>query len=197
WNPAALVLQVRVRVDQPGEHVLARRVDLHGPGLGLRPAIVTTAERNGIRRDQIGDRVAVHDNVEWALGGSPVAVLDDCVADDQSLRTRSTRGRWRRGLATCQGGRRGNEGARKEQDRSGAGAGAHDRREGGERSRPNLPPPRHPIKWGRGKLDPTGSSCPRPHLNQRIKLPRPRLIWRCRRGWSNPSAASPGGSCPP
>ncbi len=50
---AALLLQVRVRVDQPGQHVLAGGVDHR---VGLRPSPRSTRGGHRVQRDHIGDQ---------------------------------------------------------------------------------------------------------------------------------------------
>ena len=65
---AALVLQVRVRVDQPGQHVLARRIDLGGVRVAARTAALRrSAERDRIERDDLRDHPALDDDVERSL----------------------------------------------------------------------------------------------------------------------------------
>ena len=58
---AALLLQVRVRVDEAGQHVLAGGVD-HGVGL-RRAARSAAAERHRVERDHVGDHVVLDDDV--------------------------------------------------------------------------------------------------------------------------------------
>ena len=82
---AALVLQMRVRVDQARQHVLAGRVDLRRVGSGLdrrlaplRP--IATGSSAAISDDDI----VLDDDVKRALRRRAVAVDDHGVANDQS-----------------------------------------------------------------------------------------------------------------
>ena len=86
-DAAALVLQVRVRIDQSRQHILAGRVDLdrvrHRRGrAGRRRA----SERDGIERDELRDHSVLEHDVERSFGRRAVAVDDDRVANDQPRR---------------------------------------------------------------------------------------------------------------
>ncbi len=108
---AALVLHVRVGVDQPGQHVFAGRVDLGRVRVRPRTTIGAVAPQSDrVERDELGDRAALDDDVERSLGRSPVPVDDRGVADDESSRSRSADDRRLRGGRTsderqCEEGR--------------------------------------------------------------------------------------------
>jgi hypothetical protein len=82
-DAGALVLQVGVGVDQTGQDILARRVDLHRSRTGLRSPPIPSAHRDRVERDDLGDRVAFDDDVERPAGRRSVAVGNDRVADDE------------------------------------------------------------------------------------------------------------------
>src|SRR6185437_13244869 len=82
-NAAAFVLQMCVRVDETGQHVLARRVNLDGAGVGARTPAGAPARRHRIERHDLRDGVALDDDVERTFGRRTVAVDDGRVANDQ------------------------------------------------------------------------------------------------------------------
>ena len=71
-DAGALVLQVRVRVDQSRQHVLAGRVDLGGARVAARAAARAAPERDRIERDELRDRAALDDDVERPFAGVPL-----------------------------------------------------------------------------------------------------------------------------
>jgi hypothetical protein len=105
---------MRVRIDQPGQNVLAGGVDLRGAGAGLRAPRVAAGHGHRIERDHLRDGSVLDHDVVRPLGRRAVAVDDDGVANDQARGALTAhRGRLREedtGGAR-DGERRGDEGA--------------------------------------------------------------------------------------
>ena len=85
---APLLLNVRVGVDEAGQHVLSRGVD-NGIGLGCdeRGALPAARHRDGVERNHVGDGVVFDHDVLGPAGRRAVAIYDHGVVDQQASYT--------------------------------------------------------------------------------------------------------------
>src|SRR5665213_3158288 len=95
-----------VCVDEAGEHVLARGVDLY---VTRRPARIAACDSDGIERDDVGDRVPFEDDVGGSARGCAVTVDDRRIADHEPRGAHAVRnalglsGEGRNGRRDCGG----------------------------------------------------------------------------------------------